>query len=85
MFASATFRSRSLKPREVIPGSAVMRLHDKDWVFRKEAEGQFRQVEVHCGTQTSDGSTEILDGNLKPGQQVVADALQFSTEVAENK
>jgi cobalt-zinc-cadmium efflux system membrane fusion protein len=85
MFASASFRSRNLQSREVVPTSSIMRLHDKDWVFRREGEGQFRQVEVHCGSQTGDGSSEILDGDLKPGQQVVEDALQFSTEVAENK
>jgi cobalt-zinc-cadmium efflux system membrane fusion protein len=85
MFASATFHSRTLQAREVIPASAIMRLHDKDWVFRKESEGQFRQVEVHCGMQTVDGLSEILDGDLRPGQQVVEDALQFSTEVAESK
>ena len=35
MFALAKFRSRRLTDRVVVPSTAIMRLHDKDWVFRK--------------------------------------------------
>ena len=36
MFAVAKFRSRKMTDRVVVPATAIMRLHDKDWVFRKE-------------------------------------------------
>src|SRR5581483_10384167 len=36
MFASAILRSRNVHPHLVIPTTAIMRLHDKDWVsFRR--------------------------------------------------
>ncbi len=45
MFAVAKFRSRKLTDRVVVPATAIMRLHDKDWVFRKEGDKQFRQID----------------------------------------
>src|SRR5262252_10975682 len=82
MFAVATFRSRKKLARTVVPTSAVMRLHDKDWVFAKEENSRFRRMEVHTLGVTADGFTQLRDG-VEPGQQVVANALQFSTAVAE--
>ena len=84
MFAVATFRSRKLQPQIVIPSAAVMRLQDKDWVFRKEGPQRFRRVEVHTVGAIADGMQEIRDG-LKPGEEVIGNALQFSTAVAEKK
>ena len=57
MFATATFRSRKLVDRVVIPSTAIMRLQDKDWVFRKEGPNRFRRIEVHAGGD----SGEALD------------------------
>jgi len=82
MFAVATFRSRKTAPRIVVPTTAVMRLHDKDWVFCKEASNRFRRMEVHTLGVTTDGFSELQDG-VEPGQQVIANALEFSTVVAE--
>jgi cobalt-zinc-cadmium efflux system membrane fusion protein len=82
MFAVATFRSRKLQERLVLPSTAVMRLQDKDWVFRKEAANRFRRLEVHSLGTTPDGMQEISNG-VKPGDQVVAQALDFSTAAAE--
>jgi len=84
MFAVATFRSRRLTPSLVVPATAVMRLHDKDWVFRKEGDNRFRRVAVESADGTSDGMIEIRSG-LQPDEQVVANALDFSTAVAEKK
>jgi cobalt-zinc-cadmium efflux system membrane fusion protein len=82
MFASAMFRSRKSQPRIVIPLTAVMRLQDKDWVFRKDGDRQFRRVEVHTLGATADGAQQIQDG-IKPGDQVVTNALEFSSAVTE--
>ena len=68
----------------MIPATAIMRLHDKDWVFRKEGSNNFRRVVVQGDGLSPDGLQEIRDG-LKPGDEVVANALEFSTEVAEKK
>jgi cobalt-zinc-cadmium efflux system membrane fusion protein len=82
MFAVAAFRSRISQPRIVVPSTAVMRLQDKDWVFRKDGRQQFRRVEVHTSGETADGMQQIQDG-LKAGQQIAANALAFSSAVAE--
>ncbi len=67
MFAVATFRSRQLADRVIVPSTAIMRLHDKDWVFRKEGDKQFRKVEVQADGLAPDGMQEIRDG-VKPAK-----------------
>jgi cobalt-zinc-cadmium efflux system membrane fusion protein len=84
MFAVAKFRSRKLQERVVVPSTAIMRLHDKDWVFRKEGDKRFRKVPVQADGLAPDGLQEIHEG-VKPGDEVVTNALEFSTEVAEKK
>ncbi len=84
MFAVATFRSRKLMDRVVVPSTAIMRLHDRDWVFRKEGDTRFRKVAVEADGLAPDGMQEIR-GGVTPGQELVTRALEFSTEVAEKK
>jgi cobalt-zinc-cadmium efflux system membrane fusion protein len=84
MYAVATFRSRKQTERVVVPSTAIMRLHDKDWVFRKEGDKRFRKVAVQADGLAPDGMQEIRDG-VKSGDELVTNALEFSTEVAEKK
>ncbi len=84
MYAVATLRSRKLQSHLVIPATAMMRLQDKDWVFRREGQNQFRKLEVHSTGATADGQ-ELQDGALKSGDEVVANALEFSSAMAESK
>ncbi|HEY1679575.1 MAG TPA: efflux RND transporter periplasmic adaptor subunit [Candidatus Sulfotelmatobacter sp.] len=84
MFAVATFRSRKLTDHVVVPSTAIMRLHDKDWVFRKEGEKHFRKIGVQADGLAPDGMQEIRSG-VNPGDELVTNALEFSTEVAEKK
>jgi membrane fusion protein, heavy metal efflux system len=84
MYAVAKFRSRKLTSRIVVPSTAIMRLHDKDWVFRKESSNRFRKIAVQADGMTPDGMQEIRDG-VKAGDELVTNALEFSTEVAEKK
>jgi len=84
MFAVAKFRSRKKTERVVVQATAIMRLHDKDWVFRKEGDKNFRRVVVQADGLAPDGMQEIRDG-VKSGDEVVANALEFATEVAEKK
>jgi cobalt-zinc-cadmium efflux system membrane fusion protein len=83
MYAVATFRSRKTQSRLVVPSAAIMRLQDKDWVFCQEGQSQFRKTEVHTQGVTEDGLQQLQDGPLKTGDEVVANALAFSTSVAE--
>jgi cobalt-zinc-cadmium efflux system membrane fusion protein len=84
MYAVATFRSRKLTNRVIVPSTAIMRLHDKDWVFRKESDKRFRKIVVQADGLAPDGMQEIRDG-VKPGDELVTNALEFSSEVAEKK
>ncbi len=78
MFATATFYSRTEQLRPVVPVTAVLRLHDKDWVFRPQGGHWFRRLEIQAGPVLQDGFQEVL-GGLSPGDKVVANALQFSS------
>src|SRR5205085_759208 len=71
MFATVTFYSQARQQREVIPASAVLRLHDKDWVFRSDGEKRFRRVQIRAGASLSGGYQEVISG-LSPGDRVVA-------------
>jgi cobalt-zinc-cadmium efflux system membrane fusion protein len=82
MFAVATFRSRKSQSRLVIPLTALIRLQDKDWVFRKEGPQRFRRVEVRTSGGIADGMQPVQDG-LKAGEEIVTNALEFSSAVAE--
>ncbi|HUP05089.1 MAG TPA: efflux RND transporter periplasmic adaptor subunit [Bryobacteraceae bacterium] len=80
MFATAHFVSQGTQTRTVIPSTAVLRLQDRDWVFVKLSPQTFRRTEVQAGAVDTDKTQQILDG-LKPGDQVVNDALMFDREV----
>jgi len=84
MFAVVKFRSHKLGERVVVPATAIIRLHDKDWIFRREGDKSFRKVVVQADGLAPDGMQEIREG-VKPGDEVVTNALEFSTDVAEKK
>lgn len=77
MFATAVFRSRQEQMRALVPASAILRLHDRDWVFRPEGGNRFRRTEIQAGATTSDGMRQVLAG-LARGDKVVVNALQFA-------
>ncbi len=81
MFAVATFRSRKTVPHLIVPATAVMRLQDKDWIFRRESANSFRRVEVTT-SGLPDGLQQIQQG-AKAGDEIVTNALVFSTAASE--
>jgi membrane fusion protein, heavy metal efflux system len=72
MFATATFYSLDKKVYTSVPSSAILHLHDRDWVFIP-TQGKFRRIEVTTGSQLANGMQEITSG-LQPGQQVISNA-----------
>jgi cobalt-zinc-cadmium efflux system membrane fusion protein len=76
MFVTATFESRAVVIRAVVPASAVLHLHDRDWVFIPAEGNRFRRMEVHAGPMLPGSRQEILSG-ISPGQQVVSNVLQL--------
>jgi len=76
MFVRATFRGQTTEMHTIVPASAVLRMHDRDFVFVPAPENKFRRLEVVSGDLLADNTNlqEIKSG-LKPGQQVVTNAL----------
>ncbi len=82
MFVTATFQGKQTVERSVIPATAVVHLHDKDWVFVPAGTSQFRKVAVQTGPPAGDGLIQVI-GGLTAQEKVVTNALQFSTEAEE--
>jgi len=80
MFATATFYGNKPETRATVPSSAVLHLHDRDWVFKPIGNGQFQRVEVSAGEMLPGNMQEIISG-IGPGQQVVSNALELQNTV----
>jgi cobalt-zinc-cadmium efflux system membrane fusion protein len=76
MFVQATFHGQDGQVRAVLPASAILHLHDRDWVYVPQGGNMFRRVEVRSGGMVALGRQEILSG-IRPGEQVVKDALNL--------
>ena len=81
MFATVKFTSRETYQRLLLPATAILRLHDKDWVFVQTDRRSFRLTQVQGGDAGPDGTEEILSG-VRPDDQVVSNALEFSSAVS---
>jgi cobalt-zinc-cadmium efflux system membrane fusion protein len=80
MFVTATFHGQQKVKRAVVPGTAILHLHDRDWVYVPVKEKQFRRTEVVAGEMLPGNMQEIKSG-IAPGQRVVANALEFQNTV----
>jgi membrane fusion protein, heavy metal efflux system len=76
MFATATFESKTNAVHAVVPASAVLHLHDRDWVFVPNGGNNFKRVEILGGRMLEGNRQEILSG-INPEQQVVSNVLQL--------
>jgi cobalt-zinc-cadmium efflux system membrane fusion protein len=76
MFVNATFTSKDLKTHAVVPATALLHLHDRDWVFVPADGNSFKRVAVQAGPMMDGDRQEILSG-IDPGQQVVSNVLQL--------
>jgi cobalt-zinc-cadmium efflux system membrane fusion protein len=84
MFVRATFRGQKTEMHTVVPASALLRMHDRDFVFVPAPDKKFRRVEVVSGDVLNENTNlqEIKSG-LKPGQQVVTNALVLDHVLAQ--
>lgn len=80
MFATAVFRGQKTETRAVVPASAILHLHDRDWVYRPAGLSGFQRLEIVSGEQLAGGRQEVRSG-LEPGQRVVANALALQNTV----
>jgi cobalt-zinc-cadmium efflux system membrane fusion protein len=84
MFARATFRGQTREMHTVVPASAIMHMHDRDFVFVPAPGNKFRRVEIASGDLLQDNTNlqEVASG-LKPGDQVVSNALVLDHVLAQ--
>jgi cobalt-zinc-cadmium efflux system membrane fusion protein len=76
MFATATLDVGKSTMQTALPSTAVLHLHDRDYVFVPSGDGTFRRVSVKLGTSL-DGGWVVVQSGLAAGQQVVANALEL--------
>jgi cobalt-zinc-cadmium efflux system membrane fusion protein len=74
MFVNATFHGQKKERLAAVPSSAILHLHDRDWVYVPAGDKKFRRVEVKAGATLPDKVQLVLSG-IEPGQQVVTNAL----------
>jgi cobalt-zinc-cadmium efflux system membrane fusion protein len=84
MFVRATFHGQTREMHTIVPASAILHIHDRDFVYVPAPGNKFRRVEVVGGDLLSDNVTlqEIKSG-LEPGQQVVTNALVLDHVLAQ--
>ena len=62
MFVTATFHGPQKETRAAVPATAILHLHDRDWVYVPVKGKQFRRVEVVGGDMLPGGMQEIISG-----------------------
>ena len=80
MFVTATFHGTAWERHASVPATAILHLHDREWVYVPAGSGKFRRLEVVAGNMLADNLQEITSG-LQPGAQVVANALVLQNTV----
>ncbi len=80
MFVTATFQGMRTEKHATVPATAILHLHDRDWVYAPDGNKQFLRIEVVGGDMLPGGLQEIVSG-IKPGQQVVSNALVLQSTV----
>jgi cobalt-zinc-cadmium efflux system membrane fusion protein len=80
MFVTATFHGQKDEVNSAVPASAILHLHDRDWVYMPTPDKKFRRVGVVGGDALPGGMQEIKSG-LQAGQQVVTNPLALQNEI----
>jgi cobalt-zinc-cadmium efflux system membrane fusion protein len=80
MFVTATFHGSQKQLRATVPATAILHLHDRDWVYAPAGDKQYRRIEVVSGNMLPGGLQEVISG-ITPGQQVVSNALVLQATV----
>ena len=84
MFAKITFHGQTREMHTIVPASAVMHMHDRDFVFVPAPDKKFRRLEVVSGGLLPDNvNLQEVQSGLEPGQQVVTNALVLDHVLAQ--
>lgn len=76
MFVTATFYGGQPETHAAIPATAILHLHDREWVYTPvpKSTGHFRRLEVVTGNMLPGNLQEVVSG-IKSGDRVVSNAL----------
>jgi membrane fusion protein, heavy metal efflux system len=80
MFVTATFHGETMEKRATVPASAILHLHDRQWVYAPLGNGRFRREEVTAGNMLPENLQEVVRG-VTPGDRVITNALVFQNTV----
>jgi cobalt-zinc-cadmium efflux system membrane fusion protein len=80
MFVTATFHGQKKEIHASVPATAIVHLHDRDWLYIPAGDKKFQRVEVASGKMLPGNMQEVISG-IKPGTQVVQNALVFQSTV----
>jgi cobalt-zinc-cadmium efflux system membrane fusion protein len=80
MFVTAIFHGETMQRIATVPATAILHLHDRDWVYSPLGNGRFRRLEVTAGNMLPGNLQEVTSG-VKPGDQFVLNALVFQNTV----
>ena len=80
MFVTATFHGQKKETHALVPATAILHLHDRNWIYVPAGDKKFRRVEVVDGQMLAGNMQEVISG-IKPGVQVVQNALVFQNTV----
>jgi membrane fusion protein, heavy metal efflux system len=80
MFATATFYGKQPETHSAVPASAILHLHDREWVYAPLGNSRFKRLEVVTGNMLPGNQQEIVSG-IKPGDKVVSNALDLQNTV----
>jgi cobalt-zinc-cadmium efflux system membrane fusion protein len=80
MFVTATFHGLTTEKYALVPSAAILHLHDREWVYTPLGGGRFRRLEVVAGGMQPGNMQDVVSG-LKPGDQVISNALVFQNTV----
>ena len=80
MFVTATFYGKQAAAYAAIPTTAILHLHDREWVYAPLGAGHFKRREVATGKTLPNNLQAVVSG-MKPGDQVVSNALQLQNTV----
>jgi cobalt-zinc-cadmium efflux system membrane fusion protein len=80
MFVTATFHGQTAEKHATVPSTAILHLHDREWVYAPLPNGNFQRKEVTAGNMLP-GNLQEIAGGIGPGDKVVRDALVFQNTV----
>jgi membrane fusion protein, heavy metal efflux system len=80
MFVTAIFHGQKQETHHVVPASAILHLHDRDWVYVAAGDNKFKRVEIRAGATLPNKMQEVVAG-LQSGQRVVTNALVLQNTV----